>query len=139
MVIVSAVLEHNEQVAIETKLNGSIICTQFCGDTTYTYTREIVYSSKDTTFNVEFFNDPQIKPTGTFMFRRQSCSECTGITYCELRNENDSLLAKQKKYYKGQRHYTNHFSAKWLLSKEKIKIYEYDTLLDKRVYLEDLN
>lgn len=139
MVIVSAVLESGDMQTPNYKDKGSFSCTEVACGTTYLLKMVFFSSDNDTIFRTDTLDDARIKANGSFIFWKQSCPECIGTTYYELRNAQDSLLAKQKFYYEGTQHHSEHFKTSWLFYKEKIKIYEFDTLLNERVYLEDLN
>ncbi|OJJ20287.1 hypothetical protein BKI52_17630 [marine bacterium AO1-C] len=136
MMIVSLVLEHRAKVTPIPNDEGSVQLITAC-DTTYP--QKIMYAINDTVFEVQKLDNPRLKKEGSFIFLREACGESVGTTYYELRNANDSLLTRQKYHYEKQRHHSEHFKAQWLLFREKVKIYEYDTLLNKRTYLRDLN
>ena len=128
-------LEHRIKVTPMPDNVGSVHLITAC-DTTYP--QKIIYTINDTVFEVQKLNKPHLKKEGSFIFLRETCNERVGTTYYELCDTKDSLLTKQKYHYEKNRHYSGHFKAKWLLYTEKIKIYEYDTLLGKRTYVRDL-
>ena len=139
MMVVSLVLEHRAKAPQDNELKGSIRCEHIACDTTFLDLITICYATQDTSFEVQTFPQTNIKPNGSITLQKMTCVDCRGTTYYELRDEKDHLLTTVKNHYKGQIQRSEPLSARWLLSTKKIKIYEYDTLLNKRTYVQDLN
>lgn len=153
------ILKDNSPIIVKEKSNvkvmGSKTCWGFdycCDDANHYKIHvkgkegEVLFKSRLLLFKEGIFI-PKPSGEGSFSFKFWACQPCKGVTYFELRSEEDSLLVSKKFTYYGQygdeRNGDNGKSENFDFShiqfnQEKMKIfnlYEYDTLTLKRTLI----